>query len=348
MRKTMVLLFVFLFLFVFSACSSGNTKSPSGTGPVPSCSPNDDFVKPENYASVILVSINPRLRLYLDEQGKVLAAEPVNEDAVKVIKELHLEGKEFQAVIKEVVKSANENGFIKDEPTVQFEVQEVKSDTVDTVALLQEASNTTEDLATEMEIEITVKVEDTTHTHTYSESNCTTPATCSCGATKGDALGHNYVNGICSRCLSPDPDVTYTSVKTMNGKWEFLYVGNDKLNRARLTLCEDPVIFGVGTGSNIHVIYPDEPPEILELIKQDPSSVEFGGEYYWMANGSGAIPMAAMTENGLTVTITDPAGNTLVLTRTGENTLKVTSSSDTFSEAEGKIPEGTILNFQAS
>ena len=37
--------------------------------------------------------------------------------------------------------------------------------------------------------------------HSWKEATCTTPKTCTkCGATEGNALGHNYVNGTCSRC----------------------------------------------------------------------------------------------------------------------------------------------------
>lgn len=37
----------------------------------------------------------------------------------------------------------------------------------------------------------------TTHTHSYSKATCTKPATCSCGATSGSALGHSWKNASC-------------------------------------------------------------------------------------------------------------------------------------------------------
>ena len=36
------------------------------------------------------------------------------------------------------------------------------------------------------------------HTHNYSDATCTKPATCSCGATKGSALGHDYAGATCT------------------------------------------------------------------------------------------------------------------------------------------------------
>ena len=39
-----------------------------------------------------------------------------------------------------------------------------------------------------------------THTHSFGDATCTQPATCSCGATQGTALGHTTTNGTCTRC----------------------------------------------------------------------------------------------------------------------------------------------------
>lgn len=45
---------------------------------------NHAFVKPEKYAAVVNVSINPSFDIYLDEKAIVLAVEPKNEDAKKL------------------------------------------------------------------------------------------------------------------------------------------------------------------------------------------------------------------------------------------------------------------------
>ena len=43
------------------------------------------------------------------------------------------------------------------------------------------------------------------HEHTFSEATCTTPATCECGETNGDALGHTFTEGKCE-CGETDPN----------------------------------------------------------------------------------------------------------------------------------------------
>lgn len=38
------------------------------------------------------------------------------------------------------------------------------------------------------------------YAHNYADATCTLPQMCACGAVKGDALGHDYHNGICKTC----------------------------------------------------------------------------------------------------------------------------------------------------
>ena len=38
------------------------------------------------------------------------------------------------------------------------------------------------------------------HVCSFGEATCTAPATCTCGATQGEALGHNKVEGVCANC----------------------------------------------------------------------------------------------------------------------------------------------------
>ena len=44
------------------------------------------------------------------------------------------------------------------------------------------------------------------HTHVFAEATCISPQKCSCGVTEGEALGHDYVDGECSRCGKIDLD----------------------------------------------------------------------------------------------------------------------------------------------
>ena len=47
----------------------------------------------------------------------------------------------------------------------------------------------------------------TSHEHSWIDANCTSPKKCEiCGQTEGEALGHNYVDGICSSCNQASPE----------------------------------------------------------------------------------------------------------------------------------------------
>ena len=44
------------------------------------------------------------------------------------------------------------------------------------------------------------------HIHAFGEAGCRQPATCECGETQGEALGHDFVDGVCTRCDEFDPE----------------------------------------------------------------------------------------------------------------------------------------------
>jgi len=44
------------------------------------------------------------------------------------------------------------------------------------------------------------------HEHDWSDATCTEPSKCECGETQGEALGHDYAEGVCTRCEAADPD----------------------------------------------------------------------------------------------------------------------------------------------
>ena len=57
------------------------------------------------------------------------------------------------------------------------------------------------------------------HEHVFSDATCTTPATCECGETEGEALGHSFVDGKCA-CGEEDPDYVPHEHSYVDGKCE--------------------------------------------------------------------------------------------------------------------------------
>lgn len=166
MRKFLALILTLTLVFALSACN--DKKTASNTDPNVSTS-SETFVKPENYASVLLVSINPQFKLYLDESNNVLAVEPVNEDAKSFSRDIDFENKSIETVIGNIVEQANENGFIKENVTVNFEIVEQK-DGINNGDILSKAVSAANKKATELKIEIKAKIKES-HNSQTTETN---------------------------------------------------------------------------------------------------------------------------------------------------------------------------------
>ena len=362
MKRIVSLIIALTLICAFTACGKKDETATNNKKPDPSKTEATEFVKPENYASILLVTINPQFKLYIDEAGTVLAIEAVNKDAKSMKDSISYENKNFETVLQEIVVTANEKGFIKEDATINLEIEETKNTTVNATDILNKATTATNHTVTELKIKVTVKVEEVkedtenqvenveqqpttdsnsnennannntsastpteappAHSHSFSAATCTAPQKCSCGATNGSALGHNYVNGVCSRCKAKDPNfVSYTSVTQKNGRWTLQYVIGDVYYNAYVK------IYGSASDYNVGVTFGDAlssfPPEEQEIMK--PDCIEFNGALYYCARGTGD-GLASVAENGTTVTVTDLSGNKLVLTRTGENNFKVQSS----------------------
>ncbi len=366
MKKALSVFMVIVLAFVLVACGDANDTSSDIDTNIPAQVENSDFAKPENYASVITVTINPQFRLYLDAFGVVLAVEPVNDDAKSIADKLTANEGSIENVIESIVIATKDGGFVKDGAEVKVDMTEIKDTTINTEEVLNKAKATAENTFNELKIivevkvsaeepetnvnsEVTSSIEDSSHTstpapdneashkHSFSGATCTRAAACSCGATSGKALGHNYKNGVCSRCSAKDPNfaVSYTSITQKNGDWIFKYVVGTTLYSGSFKLNGDDINVGVGYGDLLSTL----PEEFQEEAK--PDCEIFEGEYYYVGRGDGD-GLKSVAENGNTVTVTDLSGNQLVLTRTAENTLKVKTSASSFAVLQ-KIPVGTVL-----
>ena len=177
MKKIISMMLVLVFVFTLSACGKKDTSSDTDTS---TPTQSETFVAPENYASVLLVTINPQFKLYLDENYNVLAVEPVNNDAKTFSADIDFENKSLEIVIGIIVEKANEKGFVKENATVNFEIAEQKSETVNKEDILQKAVSAAEQKAAELKITISAEstndTEKTESTAGNNSSNTSKPA----------------------------------------------------------------------------------------------------------------------------------------------------------------------------
>lgn len=153
MKKILCLFLAVLMLVTcFAGCKKGEDKDSS----LSTTDVVEVFEKPENYASVVVVTINPQFRLYLDAANVVLAVEPVNADAKAVSQKIAFENKKVDAVVNDIVVAANDGGFIKEDATIDIKVTQVVDSTVVAATVLEQVKTATEQKLEELKIEVEV------------------------------------------------------------------------------------------------------------------------------------------------------------------------------------------------
>ena len=219
MKKILSVLLAALLIFSMVGCAS--TPDPTSD---PTATPTEGFTAPEDYVAVMVVTINPQFRLYLDAYGVVLAAEPLNDDAKAMEDKLEVVNKSVETAVKELVTKAKDEGYVKENATVSLTLTETTVENVNTQALLDTASNAVMEVSTILEVTLDVQTEDISASeettepptkepteapteepteapcqHTYKDATCTEPKTCTaCGATEGAAKGHSYKDATCT------------------------------------------------------------------------------------------------------------------------------------------------------
>ena len=109
MKKVCAYLLVLALLLTFStACGKDATKSDAASQATTTTTANQEtFEKPAEYVSVVLVTINPQFKLYLDADGNVLAVEPVNADAKQVAEKMTVKAGTIATVVDSLITVAN-------------------------------------------------------------------------------------------------------------------------------------------------------------------------------------------------------------------------------------------------
>ena len=166
MKRLFAMLLTFALILAFAACTQQETAAP--TEPA-----EQEFVKPENYATVLTVSINPKIRLYLDKDGVVLAVEPVNEDAKDIVNNMKPEDQSCDVVISAFITAANDGGFVKENGRIELEIEEAKDPQVDCEQILTQAEETASKVI--ISLEITVEVVHKPHNGGQKPTEATKP-----------------------------------------------------------------------------------------------------------------------------------------------------------------------------
>jgi hypothetical protein len=165
--------------------------------------------------------------------------------------------------------------------------------------------------------------------HEYRDADCENPKTCTlCGITRGSALEHDYVEGICTRCAKEDK--TYRPL--VGTDWVIDCVSEDgkQLERVLLRFMEDgTALFSAGIYDRLSDVPEDQRDD---YINNEDNWYDYSGVIYYYA-GFGVMDGLTYSFDGNTITCIlerDPSLQ-LILERIGGNMLQVTYFDDGFS-----------------
>lgn len=323
MKKFLAIMLALMLLLTFAACNNDKDTGVNQATP-------ENFVKPENYVTVLKVTINPEFNLYLDKDGVVLAVEPVNADAKSVAQDITTTG-DIKTVMETIVSATNKGGFVKENAKVDIKVTEVKDTAVSPMEVLNTAKETADDSF--KKIDATVTVSSSVADNVVFVTADPTPETTTQAPTQEPTKAPTKAP---TPKPTPTPEPVYTTLEEKGGVWETKYLANNTLYELNMKLVgKTEFDLSLGDPVNFDEMHPEE-----QKFCQ-----EFNGKHYYFGRGTGD-GLLPTVENGNDVTVSDLDGNKMVLKRTGENTLKVVSVDANFSEISN-IPVGTVLTYSA-
>lgn len=340
------LLTVVLLLAMLTACGNGATK-PDVAPQTTTTATQAAFEKPAGYVSVVMVTINPQFKLYLDANGDVLAVEPVNADAKQVAEKMTVKTGTIATVVNSLITVANNDGFVKQDITVNIEITEVRSEAVNTATVLKTLKSTVEAEMQELDVQADVKtsvVEDALVATTVSKIVTTEASAVKTETTVRTAVKTSekttekptVKTTVATTTKVPTTVPNYTAVTLKNGYWEAKYLEKETLQIVSLTLVGE-LSAGLGLGDPLSSL----PEEVREDMK--PDCIIFQGEYYYVGRGDGDS-LESIVENGISVTIKDLSGNTLTLKRISETELEVVTATPGFAVFES-LPKGLVFTY---
>jgi len=113
---------------------------------------NEEAVEEADYAAVFVVTINPKLKIYVDWDNVVIKMETMNADAETLLADFEWENKNLTDCFESLLSKAHEKGFLRDNAKVSIEVEDSKD--VDTSSMIQKMENAAQAVCIEKDINI--------------------------------------------------------------------------------------------------------------------------------------------------------------------------------------------------
>lgn len=155
-----------LWLSICLLCACGKTTSESmdGTfvnqvgGSTVSVDEADFKETLSQYTSIIYVTINPKLALYLDENDVIIAVDCLNQDAYQITDEEKLIGEPVDRCIERIIEKAIEKEFLLEGKEVQIEMAQ-KDKQIDNSKILQQIEKAIDNTTEKRNMNVVVKTQ---------------------------------------------------------------------------------------------------------------------------------------------------------------------------------------------
>lgn len=158
--------------------------------------------------------------------------------------------------------------------------------------------------------------------HTYLDADCETAKTCvNCNAVQGKPKGHNYIQGVCTRCKGDQPG--YKAL--MGNTWQTMgkTFSEEELDVIQLRLTEESCIIYAEVWAPLENLSAEKQEEYL---KNPDSLIEYKRhKYYSMGFGDSCTFTYLEEENIATIQVVNGSNNgTIIMERKGEGKFSIT------------------------
>ena len=137
MKKKFTVVLVICIMFVLTACAkqeekaSGNRETETSAAAEESThevETEEEKQETENYSAAVIISINPRIKLYINSDNVVVGVEFLNKDAEEAFQGVELADLTVEQSISKIVEVTVEKKFLTDGKDISIEISDVKEE----------------------------------------------------------------------------------------------------------------------------------------------------------------------------------------------------------------------------
>ena len=111
-----------------------------------------------DYATVVQITINPKVSLYLAEDGSVVDVEYLNEDAKNAFSDLKITGTKFEEAVSMIVDTSAKEGYLTEGKTISVDFVETTAEETTIETLTGNVHTAVRDALTEIQLSATLEI----------------------------------------------------------------------------------------------------------------------------------------------------------------------------------------------